>query len=109
VDNHDSPVVDQPSSVLPYPDEGPALSRQTTEPALAPSNEVKKGFKHHMQQNIAMTPRDLYTFVVIIMLTLAISVLVVWPAVWSGKPARRQAAYRVLDRILKFFRPGRGS
>lgn len=54
-------------------------------------------------------PEGLFTFVFAVIIVLVISVIVVWPAVWSDKPSRRQAASEVLDRILKFFRPGRGS
>jgi hypothetical protein len=56
-----------------------------------------------------MVPGGLYTAVFIVALTVTISGLIVWPAVWSLELSRRQAAYQVLDRILKFFRPGRGS
>jgi hypothetical protein len=67
----------------------------------------KKGFKHTMQQSYITLPGGIYTFVVIVLLVVTISVLVVWPAVWSSDPSRRQAAYAVLDRILKFFRSTR--
>jgi hypothetical protein len=58
-----------------------------------------------MQQELLALPGEFYTFMIAIVLVVTISGLVVWPAVWSKKPDRRRAAYRVLDRILKFFRP----
>lgn len=59
-----------------------------------------------MKQGYFALPGD-YTFALIFLLILAISGLVVLPAVWSKNPSRRRAAYAVLDRILKFFRPTR--
>ncbi|TXK35134.1 hypothetical protein FR742_38405 [Nonomuraea sp. C10] len=38
-------------------------------------------------------------------LCLALFVGVILPAVWSRKPTRRSAAYRVMDRIFRLFRP----
>jgi hypothetical protein len=54
-----------------------------------------------MGQSFAAVP-SLYIFVFLLVLTVIISVLVVWPAVWSNQPYRRKAAYVVLDRLLKF-------
>jgi hypothetical protein len=56
-----------------------------------------------MRQNFVAVPSQ-YIFVFCIILTVTIATLVVWPAVWSNNPFRRQAAYMVLDRILKFLR-----
>ena len=57
-----------------------------------------------MEQSCIALPCGLYAFAFIVLLFVTISVLVVWPAVWSNNPSRRQAAYAVLDRILNFFR-----
>jgi hypothetical protein len=54
-----------------------------------------------MGQSFAAVP-TLFIFVFLLVLTVMIAVLVVWPAVWSDRPDRRQAAYAVLDRLLKF-------
>jgi hypothetical protein len=54
-----------------------------------------------MGQSFAAVP-SLFIFVFLLVLTVMIIVLVVWPAVWSDQPDRRQAAYVVLDRLLKF-------
>ena len=54
-----------------------------------------------MGQSLAAVP-GLFIFVFLLVLTVMIAVLVVWPAVWSDLPDRRQAAYAVLDRLLKF-------
>jgi hypothetical protein len=54
-----------------------------------------------MGQSFAAVP-SLFIFVFLLVLTVMIVVLVVWPAVWSDRPGRRQAAYAVLDRLLKF-------
>lgn len=41
-----------------------------------------------------------------LVLTVMLFIFVVGPAVWSRSPARRKAAADVLDRILRFLRPG---
>jgi cytochrome b subunit of formate dehydrogenase len=60
-----------------------------------------------MKQGYIALQGSLYTFAIIVILVLTISGLIVWPAVWSNNPSRRRAAYAVLDRILKLFRPTR--
>jgi hypothetical protein len=59
---------------------------------------------HPMTQILVAVP-GLYIFVFGTALTVMIAVLVVLPAIWSNRSSRRRAAYQVLDRILKFFRP----
>jgi hypothetical protein len=85
--------------------EGSAPSRQTTEPTLR--GLPKEGCYQSMESNYFALPGEFYTYSLIILLVLVISVLVVWPAVWSKDPARRLAAFEVLDRILTFFRSPR--
>ena len=68
-----------------YPADGSQLS------ALAQAN----GALGH-----ALTSEDVLVVLVLVVLTIA--VLVVFPAVWSGKPARRRAALAVLDRLTRW-------
>lgn len=60
-----------------------------------------------MEQSYLALPGEFYAYSLLILLVVVISVLVVWPAVWSTDAARREAAFRVLDRILTFLRPPR--
>jgi hypothetical protein len=60
-----------------------------------------------MESSYFALPGEFYTWCLLILVVLLISVLVVWPAVWSKDRARRRAAFRVLDRILTFFRSPR--
>jgi hypothetical protein len=62
-----------------------------------------------MQVSYIPLPEGLYAFTFTVLLVLIITVLVIWPAVWAHDQTRREAAYRVLDLTLKFFRPGRRS
>jgi hypothetical protein len=41
-----------------------------------------------------------------LVITVMLFIFVVGPAVWSRRAARRKAAAEVLDRILRFLRPG---
>jgi hypothetical protein len=61
-----------------------------------------------MESNYFALPGEFYTYSLLVLLVLVISVLVVWPAIWSKDPIRRRAAFRVLDRILTFLRSPRG-
>lgn len=54
-----------------------------------------------MGQNFAAVP-SLFIFVSFLILSVMIAALVVWPAVWSDQPDRRQAAYVVLRCLLMF-------
>lgn len=48
----------------------------------------------------ALTSQDV--FVILVLVVFTISVLVILPAVWSSKPARRKAALAVLDRLTRW-------
>lgn len=73
----------------------------------------KEGWHQSMKPNYFALPGEFYTYSLLallalpVLLVLVISVLVVWPAVWSKDPARRRAAFRVLDRILTFLQSPR--
>jgi len=45
------------------------------------------------------------TLYVVVLVVMAFAGIII-PAVWSKRPARRKAAAEVLDRILRFLRPG---
>jgi uncharacterized membrane protein YqiK len=47
-----------------------------------------------------MTSQGMFVIVIVVLVLLA--VLVIFPAVWSSKPARRKAALAVLDRLLRW-------
>jgi hypothetical protein len=77
------------------------LVAKPTEPALAPQHRKRQGFKYPMGQNFAAVP-SLFIFVFFPVLSVTITALVVWPAVWSDQPDRRQEAYAILSCLLKF-------
>jgi hypothetical protein len=52
------------------------------------------------QVSHAMTGQDLFLVTVLALVLLA--GLVVFPAIWSTKPARRRAALAVLERIIRW-------
>jgi hypothetical protein len=47
-----------------------------------------------------MTGQDV--FLVTVMALLLVAGLVIFPAIWSSKPARRRAALAVLERIIRW-------
>lgn len=48
----------------------------------------------------AMTGQDVFLVTILVLVLLA--GLVIFPAIWSSKPARRRAALDVLDRIIRW-------
>lgn len=48
----------------------------------------------------ALTSQDVFVLLLLVMFMMA--GLVVFPAIWSGKPARRKAALAVLDRLMRW-------